>query len=264
MRTSDQALFRMVAAGLAFAAGVPIISFPLNAQERPAPPKWRLQGELTEACTCNVPCTCNFGEKPSPHEYCWAMWSYWVKQGEFEGRELSGVRIGGVEGKRGTLGLLDTRAAPDLRSAMEEIWHSLSGRLLCHVRLWPFKAGPESAAEGAPKQGSIIRTRYADRKFLGFEMVEIEQIITEKGAKLRFGDRGGFETEYIFGRDPKVPVTVRNVVSWPIEESIKGKTLYLRYKDEFNTLDYRGTNSNQGRFDLTNNDTGARTMTSPR
>ena len=102
MRTSDQALFRTVTAVLALAAGVSIISLPLKAQQRPAAAKWRIQGELTEACTCNVPCTCNFGEKPSPHDYCWAMWSYWVQQGEFEGRELAGVRIGGVEGERGT------------------------------------------------------------------------------------------------------------------------------------------------------------------
>jgi hypothetical protein len=192
------------------------------------------------------------------------MWSYWVKQGEFNGRDLSGVRIGGVEGERGTLGLLDARGAPEQRHAMEQIWHALSGRLLCHVRLWPFKAGPESLETGAPKQGSIIRTRYADRKFLGFETIEIEQIITDKGVKVRFGERGGFEANYIFGRDPTKPVTVGNIVSWPITESIKGKTVYLKYKDQFNSLDYHGTNSNQGRFDLTNNDHGARMMTTPR
>ncbi|MGH9338062.1 MAG: DUF1326 domain-containing protein [Acidobacteriota bacterium] len=235
-----------------------------GAQEGERHSSWHIQGELTEACTCNVPCTCNFGEGPSPHDYCWAMWSYWVKQGRFNDIDLAGVRIGGVEGEGGTLGLLDAQATPQQLPAMKQIWHALSGRLLCHVRLWPFKAGPGSLEPESPRQGAIIRTRYADRKFLGFELVEIEQVITGKGVKLRFGYRGGFEANYIFGRDPTRPITVRNIVSWPISESIKGRTVYFRYKDQFNDLDYRGTNSNQGPFNLTNRDAGAQAMTAPR
>jgi hypothetical protein len=264
MKISSQARSRLIVVAMALASGFLTGPRGAPAQQPESGPKWHIQGELTEACTCDVPCACNFGEKPSPHNYCWAMWSYWVKQGRFNEQDLSGVRIGGVEGERGTLGLLDARAAPEQRSAMEQIWHALSGRLLCHVRLWPFKAGPEALEADASKQGAVIRTRYADRKFLGFEVIEIEQIITDKGVKLRFGDRGGFEANYIFGRDSSKPITAGNIVSWPIAESIKGKTVYLRYKDEFNSLDYRGTNSNQGRFDLTNSDPGARAMTTPR
>ncbi|HLV01646.1 MAG TPA: hypothetical protein VKZ59_10280, partial [Acidobacteriota bacterium] len=106
--------------------------------------------------------------------------------------------------------------------------------------------------------------RYTDPKFLGFEFVEIEQVIAPKSARLRFGERGGFEAHYIFGRNPGEPITVKNIVSWPIVEAIKGRTVYLRYKDRFNELDYQNTNANQGSFNLTDRDSGAQPMSAPR
>ena len=237
----------------------------VSAQQPESEPAWKIKGELTEACTCNVPCTCNFGENPSPYNYCWAMWSYWVKEGKSGDVNLAGMKIGGVEGERGTLALLSENATPQQRPAMEQIWHSLSGRLLCHVRLWPLKAAGDALDDpNRPTQGSVIRTRYVERKFLGFEYISIEQTITERGSKLIFADRGGFEAHYIFGRDPTQPVTVKNIVSWPIAEGIKAKTAYFKYKDRFQELDYRGTNANQGSFEVSNTDAGSRAMTAPR
>jgi len=237
-----------------------------GAQGKGAQRPWHIKGEFTEACTCNVPCTCNFGEMPSPYEYCHPMWSYWVKEGRFGQTDLNDMHIGGVEGSRGTLGLLDIRATPSQRKAMEEIWHVLSGRrLLCLVRLWPFKASAAGSSGSEPAaQGSTIHTRYGDPRFLGFEYVTIEQDVTERGSRLMFGDRGGFEAWYLFGRDAKKPITVTNIQSWPIDISTKGKTTFFRYKDAFNQLDYKGTNANQGRFDLNHTQSGARPMTGQR
>jgi len=235
------------------------------AQEKSSQKPWRIQVQLTEACTCSVPCACNFGERPSPYEYCYAMWSYWVQQGNWEQVKLNDLRIGGVDGPGGILGLLDTRADAAQRTAMENIWHVLSGRLLCLLRLWPFKAGgAEPRSDRPARQSSIIRIRYADRQFLGFEYVPIDQVITERGTRLNFSGRGGFEAAYIFGRDPTRPVTVTNIVSWPVSVSIKGKTLFFKYKDKFNQLDYQGTNANQGNFDLSHTQPGARPMMAPR
>ena len=106
------------------------------AQQKASPVPWRIKGQLTEACTCNVPCACNFGERPAPYEYCYAMWSYWVQEGSWEQVKLNDLRIGGVDGPGGILGLLDVRADPAQRTAMENIWHAVSGRLLCLMRLW--------------------------------------------------------------------------------------------------------------------------------
>src|SRR5262249_26049786 len=162
-----------------------------------------------------------------------------VEEGNWEKVKLHDLRIGGVDGPGGIQGLLDARADRAQRAAMENIWHALSGRLLCLMRLWPFKAGGAEPARDRPaRQSSIIRTRYPDRQFLGFEYVTIDQVISERGTRLSFSDRGGFEAEYIFGRDPARPVTVTNIVSWPIPVSIKGKTTSLKYKDRFNQLDY--------------------------
>lgn len=246
---------------LAAAIAIAVWSLAPAAGQKP-PETWQIRGELSEACTCQPPCSCNFGERPSPHDYCYAMWSYWVREGRFREVDLADLHIGGVEGAGGMLGLLDARAAPPQRQAMEEIWHDLSGRLLCMVRLWPLKAVPGAASDG--RQGAVTRTRYADRKFLGFDYLAIEQEIRDRGVKLTFGDRGGFEAAYLYGRDRSKPITVTNIVSWPIEVSIKGKTLFLRYKDRYNQLDYQGTNSNQGRFELSSTQAGARPMTAPR
>jgi hypothetical protein len=225
---------------------------------------WHLKGEFTEACTCAVPCTCNFGEKPSPNDYCYTMWSYWVQEGNWDQVKLKDVRIGGVDGPRGVLALLDERADPSQRASMENIWQAVTGRLICMLRLWPFKAGPaEPVAGKPPRQGSVIRTRFPDRRFLGFEYVRIEQVITERGTKLTFSDRGGFEAVYIFGRDPAKPITVTNNISWPIPVSIKGKTVFFKYKDRFNELDYQGTNANQGHFDLSHTQPAGLPMTAP-
>jgi len=235
------------------------LMFLLVAAVEQEPEKWRIRGQLTEACTCGVPCTCNFGEPPSPHEFCHSMWSYWIQQGRFEQVDLRDLRAGGVEGPGGTLALLDVRADPEQRKALEEITQALTGRLMCMVRLWPLKASPADASG----QGSVLHSSYRDPKFLGFEYLPIEQEITDRGVRLQLGDRGGFEASYLFGRDPSRPVTVENIVSWPIPVSIKGKTTRFQYKDRYNELDYKGTNSNQGAFDLSSLNPGARPMNPP-
>lgn len=170
------------------------------------------------------------------------------------------MKIGGVDGPVGVEGLLDARADPSQRAGMENIWHMLSGRLFCLMRLWPFKAGDDSRPGLPARQSSIIRMRYAGRQFLGFQYVPIEQIITDTGLSLRFGDFGGFEAAFIPGRDPAKPITVTNNVSWPVPVTIKAKTVFLKYGDKFNQLDYRGTNSNQGDFDISSSDSGAMPM----
>jgi hypothetical protein len=169
--------------------------------------------------------------------------------------------MGGVDGPLGVMGLLDMRANPAQRQGMENIWHLLSGRLFCLMRLWPFKAdGDEPDPSRPARQGSIIRTRYADRQFLGFEYVSIEQVITDREMRLSFANTGGFEAKYIMGRDPSKPITVTNNVSWPIAVSVKAKTIYLKYNDRFNQLNYGGTNANQGEFDISHRDLGTLPM----
>ena len=235
-----------------------------NRQERKLP-SWHIKGQLTEACTCDVPCNCNFGELPSPYDYCYAMWSYWIKEGEFEGVKLTDMHVGGVEGARGVRALLDIRGTAEQRRAMEEITYALTGRLVCMVRLWPIKTSAAGLIGPEPSgRGSVLHTSYMKRQFLGFDYISIDQEVTDRTARLRFGDRGGFEANYLLGRDPSRPITITNNVSWPIEVSIKGKTVYFRYKDQYIELDYKATNCNQGDFELSSEQAGARPMTPAR
>src|SRR5262249_59511557 len=82
---------------------------------------WQIKGALSEACTCSVPCTCNFGEGPSPHPYCYAVYSYEIREGSFNGIKLDGLRIGGMETAKGNAMYLDARARDDQRPALEAV-----------------------------------------------------------------------------------------------------------------------------------------------
>src|SRR5262245_17702098 len=49
------------------AAVMPTTAASTAAEDKHALPvgkPWRIQGDLSEACTCSVPCTCNFGAGP--------------------------------------------------------------------------------------------------------------------------------------------------------------------------------------------------------
>ena len=69
-------------------AAVAVAGFAL-AQDKQSRRPWHIKGQLTEACTCSVPCACNFGERPSPYDYCYTMWSYWVQEGNWEQVKLT-------------------------------------------------------------------------------------------------------------------------------------------------------------------------------
>ncbi|MBC8101526.1 MAG: DUF1326 domain-containing protein, partial [Cytophagales bacterium] len=60
------------------------------------PTTWSATGTLLESCTCAVPCTCNFGEGPSPHAYCHAVFAYRFEKAIWGGVDLSGLIIGGA------------------------------------------------------------------------------------------------------------------------------------------------------------------------
>lgn len=187
---------------------------------------WEMQGDLTEACTCSVPCTCNFGEGPSPHHYCWAVFSVDIQKGHYGNVRLDGLRLAGVHGKKALVWYIDDRATSEQAAALKEIaLHSL-------------RHGHGDADSGNSSSGIHVET------------ARIIQDVGEKGNKLLIGDKGGFEAEYIMGMDKKTPVVVENNTSWNISRSIKGKTKYLRYKDQYgNKVDMTKTNSNEGKFD---------------
>src|SRR5437660_5785121 len=82
---------------------------------------WRISGQLSEACTCSVPCTCNFGEGPSPSHTCWALFSLDIQKGRYGKVDLQGLRFAGAAAANGFVAYLDDRATPAQADALKAI-----------------------------------------------------------------------------------------------------------------------------------------------
>jgi hypothetical protein len=222
---------RRLRAGLLVAlTALMVVATPLvaGAAEGKAGVRWRIQGDLSEACTCSVPCSCNFGQGPSPHHYCWALFSYAIKKGQYGGVRLDGLKVAGAMGEKGIVFYLDNRASKEQADALKAIVERIGETM---------RTDPALPAE-------------TQAKFLGFRTARIVQEVGEKSCRLQIGDAGGFEADYLIGIDGKTPITVGNNASWNLTHCIKAKAKKMQYKDEFgNQIDVEGVNSNQGTFD---------------
>jgi len=176
---------------------------------------WEIQGDLSEVCTCAVPCTCNFNEGPSPHHYCRSMFSLAIEKGHYGDLKLDGLHLAGVHGNK------------------TKVWYIEAS------------ANPEQAAALRAIADHILKSDHV-------ETAAITQKVGDTGNRLQIGEKGGFEANYVIGMDGKTPIVVENNSSWNIPRSIKGKTKYVRYKDQYgNKLNFKDSNSNEGKFDWT-------------
>src|SRR5689334_7173844 len=82
--------------------------------------RWSADGTLLEACSCNVPCPCNFGQGPS-QSYCHTVYAYRLKTGRYGGVALDGLVFGGGEAEKGVMGFLDSRATAEQKPALEKL-----------------------------------------------------------------------------------------------------------------------------------------------
>jgi hypothetical protein len=191
---------------------------------------WRIRGDLSEACTCSVPCSCNFGQGPSPQHYCYAVFAYGIRKGNYGKVKLDGLKIGGAMGEKGIVIFLDERATPEQAAGLKAIIEHIGSTIQ-----------PDPATPDAPSP-----------PMLGIQTASIEQTVGEKSCRLQIANLGGFESDYLIGIDGKRPITVENNWSWNVTDCIKAKARQLKWKDSFgNTIDAEGVNSNQGKFDYT-------------
>src|SRR5579863_8464537 len=84
-------------------------------------PHWEIAGQLSEACSCSVPCSCNFGQGASPHHYCWSMMSFYIEKGYYGSVKLDGLHLAGAHGKGGRVWYIDDRATPEQEAALKAI-----------------------------------------------------------------------------------------------------------------------------------------------
>ncbi len=186
-----------------------------------AEPGWQANGTLLEACSCSVPCPCNFGQSPS-RGFCNTVYAYRLKTARMGAVKLDGLAFGGGEGPKGPMGFLDARATPEQRPALEKL------------ALAVFAKG---GAGGGPRSFAYV----------AFTVKE-----DPRSFQVRFGENGGFSANILIGRDGKNPIVVENNATWPVARFIKGKSSAFDYKDvKGNTLQYEGVNANKGDFNLT-------------
>jgi hypothetical protein len=228
--TGTQIVRALAAATLLFAPAVAPAA-PLSAPG----PAWQIQGELSESCTCSVPCSCNFGEAPSPHSFCWALIGWDIQKGRYGNVKLDGLRLAAGDGAKGVVFYIDERATPAQAAALQAIG----------TRVWTRFREVLGGKDPAVLEDPFLT-------LLGFKRARIEQEVGKRGNRLIIGEQGGFEGDYIIGLDGKTPLVVENQYSWNIQHGIKGKSKRLHYKDEHgNEFDMTGTNVNQGKFNWT-------------
>lgn len=209
------------------AAGAPVSEAAMLAGNE-AKAGWVIRGELSETCTCSVPCTCNFGQGPSPHSYCHPFYSYDIREGHYNDVALNGLHFGAADLQNGQTIFIDERADPRQREALKII----AARVIEH-------ASPEET--DAKVKEMVGRIRYA----------AVKQEYGDRRNRLQVAGLGEFAADYIMGLDDSQPLTVRNNTTWRIKDSIKAKTSVFRVKAGRDAIDTKNTNSNQGEFEYT-------------
>src|SRR2546423_5636834 len=86
-----------------------------------AGPQWHITGDLSEACSCSVPCSCNFGQSPSPHSFCYALFGLDIRNGSYGDVNLDGLRLAGANGPKGPVWYIDERADKEQTEALKSI-----------------------------------------------------------------------------------------------------------------------------------------------
>jgi hypothetical protein len=187
---------------------------------RPAPARgaWTATGTLLEACTCAVPCSCNFGEGPFAAPYCHAVFGYSSRKAPGTGSNCPAW----------------SSPAPTARAAS---WLPRR-RASTPARREALRAGPGRVREGRPASGP--------RPFVS---ARITHAVSGNDLRLDIAGRGGFSARVIIGRDGRTPVVVENNTVWPIERAVKARTVPLRYRDErVGSIRGDGSNANYGAF----------------
>jgi hypothetical protein len=207
-------------------AGAPIESAIREVSEKKN--NWMIRGALTEACTCAVPCTCNFGDGPSPHSYCWPFYSYHIREGYYGDVKLDGLHFGSADLGGGRTMFIDERATEQQRAALRHI----IARMIVRV--------PADEAEAKMKE-MASQIRYT----------AVKQDYDERSNRLEVAGLGEFAADYIMGLDKSQPVVVRNNTTWRIHDSIKARTSIYNVKSGRDAVNTKNTNSNQGDFEYT-------------
>jgi len=183
----------------------------------PSRPEWRAAGEMVEACTCQVPCTCQFGQGPSPTPHCASLSTFSIDEGAYGGTSLAGGKFAIVFGPKKTVLYYDGRDEPQraaLKSVLEEIarkskWTSVV-----------YRQAPIAVSAGGDAIHSAI------------------------------GNLSALDASMLKGFDGKTPIVVENNNDFNVPRIEKGRTASLTYRDDIgNSIDAKDSNAGRGHFD---------------
>src|SRR5258706_8008498 len=188
----------------------------------PAPPAnpapWEIAGELAEACTCKVRCTCQFGEGPTPGPGCRSLITMSIEKGHRGDVSLDGTKLALIFGNKQTVFYVDTAAPAPQRAALRAVAESIAA-----TSKW---------------------------KSVSYREAPITQTVTKTETRGAVGEAGSFDAEMLLGADGKTPIVVENQGDINVARLEKGKTRSLKYSDSSgNTIDAKDSNSDRGHFD---------------
>lgn len=99
---------------------------------------WELHGDWFDLCNCSLPCACTFAQPPDKGK-CYGLLAYKINSGRFGSINLSGLTVITISliitetAYRDDPGvgqyylLIDERATPQQREALERLWTSKEG-----------------------------------------------------------------------------------------------------------------------------------------
>jgi hypothetical protein len=138
---------------------------------------WRIKGRYYEACNCAHGCPCNFNGFPT-HGKCEATVAFAVDEGERDGVDLAGVKVGtavmwprAIHDGNGKMAVFIDAASDEQREAIVKI----------------------ITAEDGGMPWEILATTISDIRGPFFERIEIEDNGTD--SKWRVGDKVAVEME---------------------------------------------------------------------
>ncbi len=202
--------------------GLFLVSVLARVTPAPAPTpvlsSWEIAGELAEACTCKVPCTCQFGQGPTPGPGCRSLITLSIEKGHRGDVKLDATKIALVFGDKGIVFYVDSAAPAPQRAALRAVAESMAA-----ASKW---------------------------KSVSYREAPIMQTITPTETRVAVGEAGSFDAEMLLGLDDKTPVVVENQGDVNVARLEKGKTRSLKYSDAAgNSIDAKDTNSDRGRFE---------------
>lgn len=205
-------------------------SFALGESHPAKGAKWKITGQLEEACSCNAACPCWFDSKPTKMT-CGGSQILFIQKGTYGNVKLDGLAIANYaqspEGKSMmesfgkwsfSTNYIDEKANPEQRAALEAIGLAVL---------------PGKHASGN------FRTKYAPitRKIEGKEhIITIGDVGTVKGHLVEGGLGGSSKIANPPGADPLH------------KEYLQGKTTAMTYSDTGQNWDWKDSNYMQGTF----------------